>query len=52
MAAPGGKPGQNAVSAKFIARMPRNLWSVLQRKSILDISETLLPSGEISATTK
>lgn len=35
-----------------IARIPRNLWSALQHKSILDISETLLSHGETSAAAK
>lgn len=34
----------------LFARMPRNLWSVLQHKSILNINETLLPYCGISAT--
>lgn len=34
------------------ARMPRNLWWVLQNKSILNIDKTLLPNYGVSANIK
>lgn len=50
--APGRKPGQDVVSAKPHCQDAQEPWSVLQYKLILDIDETLLSNGEISAVIK